>query len=182
MLMATVYVSRLLLSCCPRRIIPRPRCVRRRCPVPSRSGLHQTGSPHDCIGRSTGKTTEVPHGLGKRVGTVRADIRRDAAVKGGAEIHGDAGVTEIDTGPFRSLFDPGHGKFAFHLICHHLDTRGTERRDTPATAPTKTTLSAKLNGWSFADWFSFDIGGVIFRGGTPATRQPLASAITKSPT
>jgi len=53
---------------------------------------------------------------------------------------------------------------------------------TPATAPTKTTLSAKLNGWSFSGWFAFAMGGVIFRGGTPAARQPFARAITKSPT
>ena len=30
--------------------------------------------------------------------------------------------------------------------------------------------------------FPLDMGGVIFRGGTPASRQPFASAMTNSPT
>ena len=59
-----------------------------------------------------------------------------------------------------------------------LPTGGT----TPATAPTKTTLSANENCRSFGGRLSIDIGGVIFRGGTPAARQPFARAMTKSPT
>ena len=53
---------------------------------------------------------------------------------------------------------------------------------TPATAPTKTTRSANEYFRSFGGRFSIDIGGVIFLGGTPATRQPFARAMTKSPT
>ena len=53
---------------------------------------------------------------------------------------------------------------------------------TPATAPEKFTLSAKEKGCNFSAWFIFDMGGVIFFGGTPASRQPFASAMTKSPT
>jgi hypothetical protein len=46
----------------------------------------------------------------------------------------------------------------------------------------KPVSSVKLKGWSFGERFSFAMGGVIFRGGTPARRQPFARAMTKSPT
>ena len=53
---------------------------------------------------------------------------------------------------------------------------------TPATAPVKTKRSAKLCGRSFGGRLPIPIGGVIFFGGTPASRHPSAKALMNSPT
>src|SRR5208283_2037733 len=144
--------------------------------------LDKTGATDNCIGNCPCKATEVSDCFCKRVGIVRINVTGNPAIKRCPEIYRDAGIPEIDRVHFAPSLIPAIASspsISFATISTPVEPTGGI---TPATAPIKTTLSAKLNGWSFCDWLAFVMGGVIFLGGTPAIRQPFASAITKSPT
>lgn len=144
--------------------------------------LYKPGAPDDRIRYGTCKPAEVPGRLGEGVGLIRSDVARDPPIERGPEVDGYAGVPEIDRRPLGALLDARHRELPFHLVCHHLDAGTPDRRHDTGHRADEDHLVGKRELPEFGGRLSIDIGGVIFRGGTPASRQPFARAITKSPT